>query len=643
MLQSIRDRLSGPLVWFVVGLICIPFAFWGIESFRGGGADPVVAKVGSDEITQSRYDAGANQRYRQLQSLMGEQFRADLIDQARFRQSVLDDMVQESMLRQFARGEGYRADDAALLNYLSAIPAFQDNGKFSASRYRDVLTAQGYSPEDFEAQIRDALVVEQLRDAVVGSSFASPSDAYAAYRLSQQKRTLTVARIAASRFSGEVHITQEQIATRYEHDQARFMTPERIKLSYLLLDATTLPEVADPGDEVLKVIYDAQKDGAFSTPEERKARHILVNFGADKAAAKKKAEALAEQIRGGADFAAVARAESDDSGSKASGGELGWIKRGMMTGDFEDALFKLEPGALSEPVETEFGWHLIQLEELKPPTVRAFSEPEVRAQLLETYRTQEAAARFQEMAEQLDQLAFENPASLDPAAEALGIPLATTDWFTRAGGAGIAANAAVIQAAFSAGVLDAAENSEPIPLENGQVVVVRKADYEAARQKPLAEVDILIREQLRSEQLSAMATALGQTLQAEVLEGKTLAEAAKAHASEVMFEGSVDRSGGDLDPAVLARAFKMPHPHADTPELSQVVLSGGDIAVLSLNAVEDPAMPSLDDGKFQQIQATQRDRLAGAEFAAYRVYMESEIDIDIRANPAAEPAADGLE
>ena len=176
MLQSIRDRLTGPLVWFVVGLIAIPFAFWGIDSFNTGGGDPVMAEVGDQKITQNEFSRAYEQRYQQYRSLLGENFRADLFDENQFRRLTLDDMVQESALRQFARASGYRASDAVLRDYLVSIPAFQKDGRFSAETYRELLQRQNLPVDRYEAQLRESLVIDQLRGAVQDTSFATEQD-----------------------------------------------------------------------------------------------------------------------------------------------------------------------------------------------------------------------------------------------------------------------------------------------------------------------------------------------------------------------------------------------------------------------------------------------------------------------------------
>lgn len=626
MLQSIRDRLTGPLVWFVIGLIAIPFAFWGIDSFNTGGGDPVVVEVGDQEITQGQFRQTYEQRYQQYRALLGESFRADLFDEARFRELTLEDMVQESAMRQHARSEGFRASDATLRDFLVSIPAFQKDGKFSGETYRELLQRQGLNPESYEAQLRESLAIDQLRGTVQATAFVTPAEAWAAQRLEKQVRKIAVVAVAAKDFRDEVSLTDTQIADRYETDKTRYMSPERLKLAYVQLDRTQLAAAEAPAAEVLKAIYDAERDARFSSAEERRASHILVGFGADKDAAKKKAEDLFVKAQAG-DFAQLARESSDDPGSKAQGGDLGWVRKGMMVPKFEEALYAIaEAGDVTGPVETEFGWHVLKLEEIKPAAVRAFEDADVQAELVEAYRTREGEKRFQELSTQLEQLAFENTA-LEPVASALKLEIQTTDWFTRAGGSGIAAIEAVKQAAFSPEVLNDGENSKPIPASSDALVVVRKAEYEAARQLPLDEVKDRVREVLIAEGAAKLAKEAADALVAEVKAGKSLREVAEARGLTVQFEGEAQRGQAQIGGWVGDAAFRMPRPVAGKIEVQAVTGGADSVAVVALSEVIDPPKP--DDAQLAEGEDSRiRDSVAGSEFTAYRKAVEAAVKVE---------------
>lgn len=644
MLQSIRDNLTGPIVWVVIGLITVPFAIWGVESFFTGGTDPTVAKIGGVKITQSQFRGAYENRYRQMQQLYGESFRADMIDPAKLRESVLDDLVQESVLRQSARSEGYRASNAAVREYIESIPAFQENGRFSAKAYRAAVSRSGQSAERLEAQLREGMMIEQMREAVQATAFVTPVEVTAAERLARQQREFASVKIDPTRYAGAVAITDEQIKQRYDERKDSFQAPERIRLAYLELALDQLPKATTPGPEILKPVYEAEKASRFTTPEQRKASHILVSFGADKDAAKKKAEDLYAQLQKGADFASLAKANSDDTGSKNNGGSLGVVKRGMMVPRFEAALYALSKGGeISPPVETEFGWHLIRLDELQPARTAPFEDADVQKQLVELYQQRDAARRFDELSKKLEDAAFENPTSLDAAAKATELKPQTTEWFTRSGGGGIAANPAVIAAAFSPELVKDNENSKPITIEPGHLVVVRKAEYEAPRQRELAEVSDSIRDELRKAQAAAKAEAEALAIVAEVSAGKSIDEVAKAHGLQATPRTTVSRTTTDVDRKLVDALFKMPRPEAGKLSVAKTELTQGGLAVIALSAVKEgaaPPPPAADAVVAPQNEgAALRNAVAGAEFGAYRNELKQHIKVDIREKVADEAPA----
>src|SRR5581483_10579459 len=561
MLQTIRDRMTGPVLWAIVGILIVPFAFFGVQSLQGGGGgDPTVAEVGGVKITQSQFQREYQARYQELVQRMGPNFRADEVPRAQLRDDALKNLVQAEVWNQYTHDTGYRIDDAGLRAWLEAMPYFQDKGRFSADRYKAVLSSVGQTPERFEAAQRQQLPQEQLRGAVLDSAFVTPREDEAAWKLLHQQRVFSYVKFDPAKYQSAVTVTDDQIKQRYEQKKDGFKAPERIKLAYVELALDELPKATPPTPDVLKAIYEARKAALFSTPEERRASHILIAFGADKDAARKKADELYAKIKGGADFAELAKANSDDPGSKGKGGDLGWVKHGAMVPKFEAALFALaKAGDISEPVQTEYGWHIIKLEELKPAQTLPFEDPAVQKQLLDLYQQQDATTRFTDMSAKLDQLSFENSASLEPVAKALGLQVKSTDWFTRKGGQGIAANQAVIAAAFSQAVVQDGENSKPIALDPRRLVVVRKAEYEAPRQLSQAEVADQIRAELRDEAAKAKAQAAVDALLKGVNEGQTFEVATKAAGLTAASPGAVQRDNKDLPQPLLKAVFGMPH------------------------------------------------------------------------------------
>jgi peptidyl-prolyl cis-trans isomerase D len=637
MMQQIRDSLNGPLiVGVLLAIIGIPFAFSGIEGYFQSNANPTIAKVGDTKITQDQLRRAYDQRYRQLQQLLGENFRADQINPQRMRENVLQDMVQDALLRAEARNSGYRAGDAALRDYLTAIPAFQDGGKFSPERYRQLLAQNGYTPDSFEAQQRDSLIVDQLRDSILGSAVVTADEAALATRLAKQERDFSYLQFDPAKYLPTVNVTPEQVAARYEERKATLQAPERMKLAYVELSQGSIQKAEAPGADILKTLYEAEKS-RFTTPETRRASHILVNFGADKDAARKKIESLSAKLKSGSDFAELAKSVSDDTGSKDKGGDLGIVKRGdgLLPPKFEAALYAMNAaGEVSEPVETEFGWHIIKLTELVPAHTEAFDAPAVQKALTDLYVNKDLQAKVQEKTQQLEQLAFENESTLEPVAKALGLSVQTTDWFTRAGGAGIAATPAVIEAAFSRDVLTDGVNSKPIALDADRLVVIRKAEYEAPRQRELAEVEATLREALRNEEARKLADADAAKALADIKAGKSIDEVAASVGATVQKQDGVTRNKSGVGLALLQTAFKLPRPVGAAVSAGNATLEDGAVAVIAVSSVRDGREK---DGHERDTElATLRDARAGAEFNAYREALKKTIKVDVKAVPAEE-------
>jgi peptidyl-prolyl cis-trans isomerase D len=314
----------------------------------------------------------------------------------------------------------------------------------------------------------------------------------------------------------------------------------------------------------------------------------------------------------------------------------------MMVPKFESALFALnKAGEVSEPVQTEFGWHLIKLDELKPAETQAFDDAAVQKQLLDLYQQQDAVTRFNDMSTKLDQMSFENPASLDPVAKALNLQVKTTDWFTRKGGGDIAANQAVIAAAFSSELIKDDNNSKPIAIDPQHLVVVRKAEYETPRQLQQADVAEQIRGELKDEAAKAKAKASADALLKSLADGQTFELATKAAGVASVSPGAVQRDNKDLPPALVEALFKMPHPASGKLGYGQAALDNGDIGVIALSAVNDPASQSTDVKDMQSAGLQLRNARAGSEFSAYRDAVEKEVKVKIKATPLTSDADAG--
>jgi peptidyl-prolyl cis-trans isomerase D len=632
MLQNIRDRATGPVAWVVIGLLIVGFSLWGIESYFTTPPNPKLAEVGDVEITRAELQRAYDMRYQRLQAMLGENFRHDLIDPKAFKRGVLDELVQAAVLDQYVEADDYRVSDAQVLDYLKNIPVFQVDGSFSPEAYRAALSREGMRAPEFEQQVRTTLQIEQMRSGLLESGIVTAKDIETYWRLEQQKREVTVLNFDAQQYLASMTPSEAVITARYEQDKASFVTPERVRIEYVELDKNALPAAPAPEEELLRALYEAEKAARFAKPEQRQARHILIEAkGKDgDAEAQKKATELVAQLENGADFAQLAQQHSDDPGSKEQGGLLDPVTRGVLDPAFEDALFGLKEGATSKPVRSSFGWHIIRLEKLEPEQVKPFTDPAVRAEVLGLYRERETDERFRQLAEQLDELSFKHADSLQPVAQALGLKIQSSDWLLRTGAQnGIGAIKEVVDTAFSDAALKDKVNSAPVKAGANRLVVLRVTTHEPSRQRPLAEVRGQLVEVLKQEAAQDKARADGQRALAELRQGIGMATVAEKFRISPNSAGFVGRQDSGLAPAVQSELFRMPRPAEGKPSLAGVGLSDGSYAVLILTAVQDgnPATLSAQDRE-AQVQAL-AGRFAGTEFAAFKRALEKDIKVKI--------------
>ncbi len=589
MLQTIRDRAHGWIAWAIVILISIPFALWGIQSYLGVGAEPIVAQVNGIEIPQRDLDRQVQTARIQLRERLGAAYDPDRFDDKRLREEVLDEMIRETLLTDVARRLGMRVSDDELRARILVEPAFQRDGRFDKATYERVLELQGMSSDMLASRLRQQIVASQMRRAVAGSELVTQAERDSYQRLAGQKRDVSWLRVPSARFEGAEPIGDDAIKAYYDSNAARFQVPEQVKLDYLVLDSVALASKTEIPEDELRRVYESDQ-ARFGQPERRKVRHILLTLppGADATADQgvlKETEAVRKRLAGGEPFDKVAKEVSQDPGSKDQGGALGEIEKGMMDPAFEQAAFSLAAGELSQPVKSRFGYHLIQVESVVPALVKPLEA--VREELRGEIARQRAESAFYDMGERLANLVYESSDSLEPASRELGLEVRHSDWIARQGGEGILGNPKVTAAAFSEEVLAQRRNSDLIEPEPDaqRAVVVRVGDHREAWARPLDEVRDEIVAELRKERGrkgAAEAAAAG----AEKLESGADWKAV-AGEDKVEEAGLVDRKDPKLPPTVRQAAFTLPLPGQGKASVGTVSLEDGDSAIVRVTRVED--------------------------------------------------------
>jgi peptidyl-prolyl cis-trans isomerase D len=621
MLQTLHDRFSGLIAKIVLGIIVIVFGgFFGIQSYMNPRTETFVAKVNGHEITQDEFREHYNQYRVQMQRMYGKQFNAVDFDTPQRKRELLDQMINEQLILDANDKLGAAVPTSRIQSTIMQDPNFQVDGHFDKERYRLILQASQKSPEWYQEQIRRDLALRQIPIELTRANVVTGAQIDEYLRLRDQTRDFRFVKL--ERPASDVKIADADVDAYYKAHGDQFMTPEKVSLEYVEVDAAKMQADIKADDETLKQRYEQEKS-RFVSPEQRLASHILVKVGqnADAEAQKKalaRAQAIAAEAKSGKDFAALAKADSDDLGSKGQGGDLGWLEKGVTDPAFESALFAMKKGEISDPVKTAEGYHVIELRDVRPEKVRAFEE--VKGDLAKQYLESERERVYSDVSGKLTDAVYQDPTSLTAAAKKLDLPLQKTAPFTRAGGEGIAANPAVVKAAFSNSVLVEGNTSDAIDLGPNHIVFVRVDQHEKSVPKPLDEVRDQIRKLLTEQAIARQAREQAGVLYARLEKGETLEQIAEPLKLKVESEKDIGRNALNLDQALVAEAFKLPRPQPGKPVHGQVALANDAYALISLDAVKD-GDPAKLDSKSREAARNQLEQ--GIANEAVRGYIET--------------------
>jgi peptidyl-prolyl cis-trans isomerase D len=623
MLSTIREKTQGIIATFIIALIAIPFALWGVNSYFDTGGKINVAKAGDMDISQVEYRRALDQLRARVEP--------KTLNDPQFKQSVVDDLIDKALQARDAEDQGYRIGDTQLAQILRNQPAFQRDGQFDPAQYEAVLRREGLSPREFETRVREDLLANQIRIGISESRIVTQAEIAALTRLLAQERELAHAVIDAGKLAAKTAASAQDIEQYYSAHPELFQIPEQVRIEYLQLSAGDQDRSYQPTDEELKKTY-ADEASRYTVPEKRRASHILISLP-DKPAGDQSAEALAKiqdiakQARGGADFAGLARKHSADTTTAAQGGDLGEIRRGVLPKELEEAVYTLKPGEVSQPVRSTYGYHLAKLTALAPEKRKPFAE--VREDLIKTARQRHAEERFLDVSEKFRNLVYEQPDSLVPAAKALGLEVRKSDWFAQTGGNGIAANPKVVQAAFEPEVLSQARNSDAIETTADTLVAVRVAERRPAGRQPLAQVRAKVEQILKQQRALEQARALGDTALQELRAGASLeAFAAKRGLDYVAPKTITRRQSGGLDPRIVESAFRASRPQDEKPVYELVDLGERGYAVLALKRVRD-ASGQMDAAALKQTGALLTTRRGADYYANYRAGLRDKAKVKI--------------
>lgn len=584
------------LVQIVLALITLPFALWGVSSYeKAGNSADVAATVNGLKITQRELENSLRQQQDKMRQQLGSNYDAAVFDNPEMKRAVLDNLITQRLLVERARAARLVVPDEQVAQVIAGIDAFQDEGKFDKKRYEAVLANQGMTPLMFEARVRDELVGQQMQDAYAQNGFSANSVVDNVISLNEQQRAVSAATISFQLFMSQAKVDDAELNKYYQQNQNEFQVQEQAKVEYAKFSADDLLSKVEVSKEEVRNYYEGhQKD--FGTPEERRAAHILVSVSATATqagqdAAKAKAEQLLQQARQNpAKFDELARRNSQDPGSAANGGDLGYFGRGMMVKPFDDAVFALKVGEISGLVKSDFGYHIIKLLAIKPSRILPLDE--AREGILNKLREQKATDLFAEMADKFSNTVYEQSDSLKPAADQVGARIERSGWLIKGAAESGIWTAKMLQAIFNDEVVKNKRNTAAIEVAPNVLVAARILEYKPASVRSFSEVQEVIHQKLLHQKAVELA----------VKRGKAMLEQLQAGGKPALSWGAdqnVTRAKhGSLDIGLVRQIFQ-----ADTAKLPQFV--GAEEAQNGFELVRIDAVKA-----GEAIDATKRARYA---------------------------------
>ncbi|MCP1727079.1 peptidyl-prolyl cis-trans isomerase D [Natronospira proteinivora] len=629
MLQSIRDNITGWIAWVVVILLSIPFALFGINSYFEGRFSDAVAQVEGEEIGNRDFQNRYQNQYQQVQQMFGEQFDPDMIDESQLRRQVLDQMIQEELLIHRAEDQRLRVSEQEVVQQIRSVEAFHEGGQFSMERYRALLRAQNMSPSELERNIERDLLGQRIQNALVNSSFVTGHEVERMAALENQRREFEELRVSLETFRDQVAVSEEEVADYYQANQDRFMTPEAVDLDYVKLSLEDVRDRMEISEDEVRAAWE-QSQEEYMEDERRLSRHILLSVGEDEEAVREEIEALRERIRDGESFEELASEYSEDSVSADDGGSLGWVYQDDMVESVDEAIFELETGEVSEPIRSEFGYHLVRVDEIDTPEPLPYEEvrDEIRADLQE----QEAERYYFELREEMGEAAYANPDELNVLADLLDLEIRTVEGVTRDEGQGIAENPQVRQEAFSDMVLGDRMNSDPIELDEDTLVVIRVGVHHEPEQRPLEDVADEVRSLLRDEKARNEVRSLAESLKEELdadADLQTLLDRDDTPTDALRYSERqwVSRNHEGLDSQLGQRLFRMALPD-NGPRHEMIERGDGDWSLIALHSVDTDSVELAEDERRSRADDA-RSQLSNLEFMTYVQELRRVSDVEV--------------
>ncbi len=610
MLQIIRDKTSGLIAIVIVALLIVTFAFWGVSYYFDQGGSVVAISVNDTKIDLQEYQRTYQNIRRQWQNFLKDKDGAGDVDDELLKKQTLDSLIERELVNQLDKSLGLHVGANQVRNVINGLQLFHGENGFDNTIYERSVAQLGFTPTMFELKVQEDMLSEQLQSALSESSFVTENEVRLIAGLKNQTRDISYAIIASDKLKEEIIPSAEEIREFYEKNSRDYLEPEKVKIAYLDLSLQQIANGVEVDDEALEDFYAANK-ADYEVEEQRKIRHITIKT-AEAATAEQikvatdKAEKLIDLLNAGMTFDELAEKHSNDPGPKVEISELGYLTKGIMGEEVDEVMFSLGEGEISSPIVTKNSVDVIKVVKIKGGVKNTFENS--REQVEEAYRLSIAENRFFEMSDQLANLSYEHPDTLEIAADELGLKIRESDYFDRTSQSDpLLSDSKIISASFSDEVLNG-NNSEVLEIGDNRVVVLRLLERKPEQKKSLEEVRERIVTRIKYERASAMIREKGDEALEKLKSGSSPEQVATDFGFDWVNAKGIKRDNTGINRSVLRTAFKLGRPDAEQAVYGGTSLGSGDYTLVIVKAVNDPDPSSYTKAELDPIR-TQLQKL----------------------------------
>ncbi len=624
MLQTIRDQVKGWLAVVIFTIMIIPFAFWGINYYFDQAGGVIAIEVNGEEITLADYQRAYQDMRQQWQSISG----APVAEEAEslIKKRVTEDLIQIELLKQAGNEAGLYVGEQEVWQTIRQVPGFNDDSGFNMSLFEIAANRSGLTPAGFLARIQQDMAVEQMRSALFTTDFVTQPEVSSYSSNVHQTRDFSYAVLSSDEQKESIEVTDEQLQSYYE-DNGRYIEPEKVRIAYLVLSLARVAEEVYLEKGELEAYFDENKHN-YEVEETRGVKQILIKLPEEPAEVlvdqmRAKADELHALVKEGKELQDVSVNYAGEHEGSIEFSEFGFLSKGVLEAEVDEVVFSMVAGEISEPVQSRYGFHIMEVDEIKGVSEATLEG--MRAEVEQDLREEKAAKQLYELTDRLAALTYENPDTLDVAAEELGLQLQKSDFISREDpGVGIVAEPSVTSAAFSDEVLLEENNSDLLELENDRYMVLRVLEHRSSMKKPFEDVRDEIVTRVKYEQARDRIKEQGETILEQLKQGKSKEELALEYSLDWKTATGVIQDDENTNRSVLRTAFGAGIPEADKPLYEGASLGTGDYIVVIVYSVSkaDP----------DTIEKEELDAIGGQLLQAHTTSTWAEFNNILRAN-----------